>query len=132
VVAAAALQPARARPGETVTLVIEVRTAPGWHIYAVEAGPGPVVPTALTLQLPPGWSAVGDWVVPEAGSNLDGPGKIYEGAFAFRRPLTVAEQASAGAVEVNCDLRYQACDPFGCRPPAVLTVSARADIVASP
>jgi DsbC/DsbD-like thiol-disulfide interchange protein len=132
VVAAAVLQPGRPQPGQSVTLVVEVRTAPGWHIYAVEPGSGPVVPTSLTLKLPIGWTAAGEWVRPEAVSNLDGPGKIYEGAFAFRRPLTVSGQAAPGPVELACELRYQACDPFGCRPPATLIVRARAEVVASP
>jgi DsbC/DsbD-like thiol-disulfide interchange protein len=132
VVAAATLQPTPARPGRTIVLVVQVRTAPGWHIYAAGADSGPAVPTSLTLKLPAGWSAAEEWVLPEAVPNQDGQGGIYEGSFAFRRSLTVPRQAAPGPVDVICELRFRACDPFSCRPPATLTVSARTEVVVSP
>jgi hypothetical protein len=60
VVAEARLTPATLRAGEALTLVVRVRTAPTWHVYAVGGSNGPGVPTTLTLKLPKGVEAQGE------------------------------------------------------------------------
>src|SRR5207302_10992719 len=78
VVAGAALQPAQVRPGETVTLVVQVRTAPTWYIYAVEnqtAGKA----TTLKWHWPDGVKPEGDWSNPQPRLGADGQNLIYDG-----------------------------------------------------
>ena len=55
---------------------------------------------------------------------------IYVGKLEFRRPLRVASGADAGAIEVTCELGYQACDPFACELPTKADLRANGNIVA--
>jgi hypothetical protein len=48
----------------------------------------------------------------------------------FRQQLRVAAGAAPGPLEVTCEFGYQACDPFRCRPPAMLVLKASAEVVA--
>jgi hypothetical protein len=59
VAAAIALIPPRARAGELLTLVVQIKTAPTWHIYSTRALSGTGIPTSLKLQLPSGVEALG-------------------------------------------------------------------------
>jgi DsbC/DsbD-like thiol-disulfide interchange protein len=134
VAAAAAILPATFKAPVTATLVIRVRTAPGWHIYAVDHPTGTAQPTRLELKLPDGVEPEGEWLNPEASLSA-GAGKgqfIYEGDFTFRRRLKISEQVEPGRVEIGCQINYQACDPFLCRPPESLTVRAAAEVVQKP
>jgi DsbC/DsbD-like thiol-disulfide interchange protein len=130
--AGAELRPARVRPGEQLTLVVQVKIAPTWHIYPAEGSPGTGVPTTLTLKLPEGVEPAGPWTYPKATPVPGGQGLVHEGTVTFRRPLRVSGRAAAGPVRVECVLGFQACDPFSCRPPATLGLRAGADIVANP
>jgi len=134
VAAAAVLVPATLEAPATATLVIRVRTAPTWHIYPVDRPVGTAQPTRLELKLPDGVEPAGDWLHPEAAIS---PGAaegqlVYEGDFTFRRRLQFTEQTPSGRVEISCQIDYQACDPFLCRPPESLTVQAAAEVVQKP
>jgi DsbC/DsbD-like thiol-disulfide interchange protein len=132
VVAGAALRPAKIQPGGTMTIVVQVKIAPTWHIYAADADQGTSIPTTLKLKLPKGIAAKGEWSYPQATKSRDVEGSIYEGELTFRRTLNVASDVSTGPLEVACEFGYQACDPFMCRPPAKLALKAKAEIVKSP
>ena len=134
VAAGAAVSPSRLMAPGTAILLIRIRTAAGWHIYAVDKPSGTAQPTMLELSLPKGVEPDGDWVLPDAAvGELAADGKaIYEGNFSFRRRLKVTETAQPGELEVACEIRYQACDPFSCRPPETLRVEAVVEVVASP
>jgi DsbC/DsbD-like thiol-disulfide interchange protein len=129
-VAIAALRPAGGGGGDLVELVIEARTAPGWHIYAVGDSQGGAVPTSLEVKLPRGVEPAGAWQYPQARAGPEGPAGIYEGRLTFRRPLKITESARRGPIEIQCEVTYQACDPFRCRPPETLTLSARGEVLA--
>jgi hypothetical protein len=122
VVAVGTLDPARVEPGGTATLVIHVRTAATWHIYAHDATGTPNTPTELTLALPPGVEAVEEWQHPPAHSEPGTGGRVLEGSFVFQRKLRVQPAAARGSREIVCEMSYQACDPLMCRPPERLTV----------
>jgi DsbC/DsbD-like thiol-disulfide interchange protein len=128
VVATALLRPAKGSTGDTLDLVVEIRIAAGWHIYAGGALAGTAIPTSLTEKLPEGTEAAGAWQYPRATSTPDAPGEIYEGRLTFRRPLRITERARAGRIDVTCELTYQACDPFHCLPPQTLSLSARGEV----
>jgi len=105
-----------------------------WHIYA-ESGPiGISQPTRLDLHLPDGVEADGDWVYPEPvqGDGSKGTQLIYEGDVLFRRRLKVTDAASSGRLSVGCEITYQACDAFSCRPPESLKLEAVAEVVQAP
>jgi DsbC/DsbD-like thiol-disulfide interchange protein len=132
VTAAAALRPGKVRAGEIVTFVVQIRTAPGWHIYAADEPAGAALPTTLKLTLPDGIEPEGAWTYPDAVAGPDGAGRVYEGQLTFRRQLRVGPRAAPGPFRVTCDLRYQACDPFSCKPPAALALAAGAEVIPNP
>jgi DsbC/DsbD-like thiol-disulfide interchange protein len=127
-VAKAALRPAEAAGGNVVELVIEARTAPGWHIGAAGVSTGDAIPTAVEVKLPGGVEPAGAWQYPPVKPGQAGKGGTYEGRLLFRRPLTITDRAQPGPMEVQCELTYQACDPFHCLPPQTLTLSARGKV----
>lgn len=130
--AAAALFPTRARAGESLTFVVQIKTAPRWHVYATGALSGTEMPTTLKLQLPSSAEAVGDWTCPAPHPGASGQGPIYEGSVRFTRRLAISRQKVSGPITVTCELGYQACDPFSCRPPESVALKATAEIVPAP
>ena len=132
VVAGAAISPGKVKAGDTVTLVVQAKIAPTWHIYAADQESGSSIPTTLKLKLPKSVESKSDWSYPASIPNREGEGSIYEAQATFRRTLKVASDAPSGPIEVTCEFGYQACDPFTCRPPAKLTLKAKAVVVSSP
>jgi hypothetical protein len=128
VVATAELSPATAHLGESSLIIIRVKTAPAWHIYAARGSNGPGVSTTLTLRLPDGVEAEGQWSYPKPISGSDGQ-MIYEGALEFRRKLRVRPDAATGPFSVTCEFGFQACDAVSCRPPTKTELAARAEVV---
>jgi hypothetical protein len=127
VVAAVELAPAKVRPGESLDIVVRIKLAPTWHVYAAEGTPGPGVPTSLKLQLPKGVEAEGGWAYPKPDRDRDGQ-RIYAGTLEFRHRLRVAQDAAPGPIEVACEFSYQACDPQSCRLPAKADLRARGEV----
>jgi len=130
--AAAALFPTRARAGELLIFIVQIKTAPRWHVYATGALSGTEMPTTLKLQLPSGVEAVGNWTCPAPHPGAPGQGPIYEGSVKFIRRLAINRQKVSGLITVTCELGYQACDPFSCRPPETVALKAAAEIVPAP
>ena len=128
VTAAAELSPATINPGESSDIIIRVKLAPAWHIYAANGSNGPGVATTLKLKLPKGLEAEGPWSHPEPISDSDDQ-MIYKGSLEFRRALRVRLDAATGPASVTCEFGYQACDPVSCRPPARVLLSAKAEIL---
>jgi hypothetical protein len=127
-VAKAALRPGEGTAGDTVELVIEGKTAPGWHIYAAGEAVGGATATSLELKAPPGVEPAGVWQYPQAQPGQEGQARIYAGRLLFRRLLKITDAAQRGPIEVQCALTYQACDPFRCLPPETLTLSAKGEL----
>jgi Thiol:disulfide interchange protein DsbD, N-terminal len=128
VVATAEVTPATGHPGQSWVVIIRVKLAPAWHIYAAQGPNGSGIRTTLELRLPKAIEADGQWSYPKPISGSDGQ-MIYEGALEFRRKLRVRPDAAAGPISVACELGYQACNPVSCRPPTKLELVARAEVV---
>jgi hypothetical protein len=126
VVASADLSPGKLKAGGTLDLIVRVRMAPTWHIYAAVGSKGPGIPTTLSLRLPEGIEAEGDWTYPEAHRGSDGQ-MIHEGAVEFRRKLRVG-RAARGTIRVSCEFGYQACDPHSCQLPTKETLRGTAEV----
>jgi hypothetical protein len=124
VAAEAEIEPERAHAGESVTLVVRVAIAPGWHVTAARGSQGPEVTTSLNVKLAKGLEAEGDWTYPEPTPASEGR-LTYDGLVEFRRGLRIAKDAPAGKVAVSCAIRYQACDVFSCRAPAEEILDAK-------
>ncbi len=130
VVATAELAPATGHRGQSWVIIIRVKLAPAWHIYAAEGPNGSGIPTTLELRLPDAIEADGQWSYPKAILGSDGQ-MIYEGALEFRRKLRVRPDAAAGPISVACEFGYQACNPVSCHPPTKLELAAHAEVVAA-
>lgn len=110
---AAILEPSAGK-GDTVTLVVRVKIAKGWHIYA-DVPEGSLLPvTELTLKLPEGIKAKGDWKLPD--SVVKDEFRFYEGDLVFSRKLVVGE-GPIYLSTLDCTLHFQACDDELCLPP---------------
>jgi DsbC/DsbD-like thiol-disulfide interchange protein len=125
---AAALRPAGDGRGNLLTLVVVVKTAPGWHIYSVGKTSGTGIATTLTLKLPKGIRAEGDWKLPASEVGTDGKSRVFQGTMKFSRLLRISSEKPLGQIELACELGYQACDPFSCLPPEQVTLKAKAEV----
>ena len=123
----AVIYPSHVSRGTEFTLLVEVRTAPSWHVYPT-AGVEGYAPTRLGLELPEGVEAAEEWRVPSPTEGHDGVRSIYEGAIQFQRPLRVRPDATIGEHILECRLSYQACDPMLCRPPETQTLRVKLTI----
>jgi DsbC/DsbD-like thiol-disulfide interchange protein len=128
VVATAILRPNKGSNGDVLDLVVEIRIAAGWHIYAGDAPAGSAIPTSIVEKLPQGIEVAGAWQYPKAISAPEAPGGIYEDRLTLRRLLKINQSAQAGRIVVSCELTYQACDSFHCLPPQTLTLSAKGEV----
>jgi DsbC/DsbD-like thiol-disulfide interchange protein len=123
VTAAADISPATIGPGDTATLSIRIRIAPGWHIYALDGGSGPNQPTQIELMLPRGISAIAEWKAPVPGAQVSPTGlvSVYSGEAVFSRLLRASEEFEPATDSINCEFRFQACDHSRClRPQSIL------------
>jgi DsbC/DsbD-like thiol-disulfide interchange protein len=104
--------------GDSFQLFIDVRIAPGWHIYAADGESGPFAPTVLKLQLPAEIEMAGDWTYPEMQRRMESgiPADVYEGNVSFRADLKLLQAFPAESQTIRCRLEYQACNQFRCLP----------------
>jgi DsbC/DsbD-like thiol-disulfide interchange protein len=104
--------------GDSFQLFIDVRIAPGWHIYAADGESGPFAPTRLTLQIPSGVEMAGDWTYPEMQRRMESGtlADVYEGNVSFRADLKLSQSFPQESQTIRCSFEYQACNQFRCLP----------------
>jgi hypothetical protein len=117
------IQPALAAPGDTVTLFIKVRIAPGCWIYALDNSGSVNLPTSFetaptSLILPSG-----GWVGPEPKAK-EGSSRIHSGEALFQRRFIVERESAAGQAKVALELKYQVCNEALCWPPETKSLEA--------
>lgn len=119
------LLPSQVSPGETSSLVVQVKVARGWHIYGRQPHRGVAVPTKLEVKLPAGIELAGDWIADDAVSDpASGGASVYRNQVVFRQRLRVSPSAtlpssSPGEHTLAVKLIYQVCDEEICSPPQV-------------
>lgn len=121
-------------PGRPVSLSLDMRPAPGIHVYA--PGNAGYIPVSVTLTVPAGvqvhpavYPAGEDYVFGDLKEIV----KVYSRAFQVRQQIVVSREAAkaAGAsMEIGGSVRYQACDDKVCFPPATAPISIRLPIAA--
>jgi hypothetical protein len=127
IVEKAEISPAKVRAGEALELIVRVKLAPTWHIYAVGGSRGPGVPTTSIVTLPNGVEADSEWTCPQPVRDTGGQ-MIYQGTQKFRRRLRAAQGVLLGPIDLKCEFGYQACDPFSCRLPTKVDLTAKGDV----
>ena len=125
----ASLEPARAAPGDEVTLVLRATTAPGWHAYGtLETGNIPVSLDGSTLALV-GLERGGEVDIPGGLPEVSPYGTTYPLPESFRVtvPLKVAAGAT-GKLEVSGGLGYQICMQGSCEQPNTAAFVATGEV----
>jgi hypothetical protein len=127
---AAVVRPASSPVGETVTIAVRMKIAPGWHAYA-EAAPGETAAlTRLRETLPEGVQAEGPWRMPETEPERNG-GATYTGDLVFLRTFRL-EAAKPGAVEIPITVSFQVCNQERCLPPESVKLTPRVEVTPKP
>ncbi len=119
VTAAAQLSQPKIAVGGTTTLVVRLKTAKPWTIYAIDNPEDTGTPTRLELTLPSGLVQQSDWSFPTAKTKDSpfGPVQYYSDDVRFSVPLTTSASAKAGPAELLCTVHYQACSDATCTAP---------------
>jgi len=116
------IEPAVARPGEHVRLIVTAHILEGWYIYSLEPqGEFAPPPTLLTLSPENGLAPVGPPYEVNAKVKTD---QVFDMTLAyhikaarFYQNFQVPEGEPAGELPMNAVLRYQACNDRICTPP---------------
>jgi hypothetical protein len=107
------------KKGALVTVVVRLKVADGWHVYAQVPQEVPYKPIKIDAQLPDSFRWNEDWQTPLA-TNGDVPGLTeYRGDAIFTRQFY-----STGAVaktKINGNIQFQVCDVQRCMPAAKAT-----------
>jgi hypothetical protein len=137
VVFTASVEPAEARPDETVTFKVTAKLDPGFHVYKYsrEEGPGPIS-TSFDFFDPAGLKIEGYWTAsrePEKHKDPNFPDvesvEYHEDEVTWSIKLKIPAGIEPGKKALRCQARYQVCEPKLCSipgqwtlPEAVLTV----------
>lgn len=125
----ATIEPATAKPGDKVVLVLDATVTEGWHAY------GTLEKTNIPVSLAPESIQLG-------GLQLDGKAEIPPGErktepmeqfplphqFTVKQPLKVPAGMAGGEVTVTGALDYQICDANMCLPPDQAKFTAKVKI----
>ena len=131
VTAGAATSSSEIHPGDTVTLIIRARIAPGWHIYGLGASSGPNQPTQIELTLPRDIAANGEWECTAPVSQVTSMGlvSVYSSEVTFSQQLKVSALEQRGVDSITCEFHYQACNHVRCLSPGVLKMTVPINLV---
>lgn len=131
VVLSASVEPATAKPGDTVTYTVTATVEEPWHIYAFakdqpEEGPRN---TQFDLFDPAGLKPVGDWTPDRAPHSAKEPAfptlesvSFYEGKVSWSVKLQVPADARSGEHTIKSQIYFQICNDRACKPPIYATV----------
>jgi Disulphide bond corrector protein DsbC len=121
----ASLDRTSAKPGEILKFIVHGRILSNWHIYSADGPSGISYPTRFKLRLQNGILKVGDWKYPEARMDLSifGPTSKYVDEFQASVDLKLADSLSAGPIDVECSVQYQACNLNQCLQPTTIWLS---------
>ncbi|APW63108.1 protein-disulfide reductase DsbD family protein [Paludisphaera borealis] len=131
------IEPAEAKPGDTVQFRVHVKLNPTWHIYTQaekQVGDGPRN-TIFDLFDAGGLETAGDWSASKKPEEKAEPAfenkvfQFFEDEVVWSIPLQIPATAEAGKKTVRCQAYYQICNPKQCSiagrwtlPDAVVTI----------
>ena len=128
----AKFEPASAKPGDTVTLVLSAVVADGWHAYGTREKvniPVALVPKKLQLA---GLELAGEAEIPPGSPHSTAIGESFPlpNEFVVKQAMKVPAGMAAGDVTVKGALEYQICDANMCLPPTGAKFSAKLQVLA--
>ncbi len=118
----AAFEPAKAGPGQVVTLKVTADIASDWHIYGQELENKGPIPTTLDVNLPEGWELLRGFTPSVEPRKALDPGFNFEVTYHeevvdFTVPVRIGADAPLGETTVAGRVQSQACDANQCLPP---------------
>jgi thiol:disulfide interchange protein DsbD len=129
----ASVEPAEAKPGDTVTLKVTAKLDPGYHIYKysktlMKPGEGPSY-TSFDLFDTDGLETQGDWSASkepiqhkeEVWANLPFV-EYYEDEVTWSHKLKVPPSTTTGKKTLRVQVGYMICDARSCSPPGQWTL----------
>lgn len=123
----ATIEPAKVKPGDTVTWKLTIDLLEGWHTYpTVQPDPNQsTFVTKITFPKIDGLSFTGDVKEPKPIIKKDPDGDIamLEGVVTFERKITISRDAKPGKVKVQVPVKLQVCSKDTCLPPKTVTVT---------
>ena len=131
------LEPAQARPGEHVRLIVTADIAKGWYMYSLEPqGEFAPPPTLLSVSQTAGLEPQGPpyEVNPRIKHDrvFDITLAYHLGAARFYQNLRVPETLAPGERTVQSTLRFQVCNERICTPPRRETIQANLNVRKGP
>src|SRR5688500_4071238 len=88
-----------AKPGETITAALEIKSAPKWHTYWRNAGDSGYA-TTIQWELPQGIQAGAiEWPVPHKLTLAEFGAYAYEGTEYLLIPITIGADAKSARVD---------------------------------
>jgi len=134
-----AIEPAQAKPGDTVQFQVRAKLSPGWHIFTQaekQRDEGPRH-TIFDLFDTGGLKVDGEWTASKTPESKPEPAfdnevfEYFEDEVVWSIPLKIPADAAPGEIAVRCQASYQICDPKSCSfpgrwtlPDATLTIVA--------
>jgi DsbC/DsbD-like thiol-disulfide interchange protein len=116
-----AVSPATAAPGKRLAVTVNIRIAPGWHIYG-EPLPENYVPT--TLSFDKALLAQQSIELPKATPvNFKGLGEtlpVYQGEVKASGAIVLKDGLKPGNYRIGGEFKYQQCNNLICKMPQVL------------
>ncbi len=131
VVLSTRIEPAVAKPGDTVTYTVTANVEEPWHIYAFARAQPDEGPRSTEFDLfdPAGLKSVGDWTPDHAPERAKEPAfpsldsvAFHEGKVSWSIKLQVPADAKAGMHTVKSQIYFQICKDQSCKPPVNITV----------
>jgi DsbC/DsbD-like thiol-disulfide interchange protein len=108
------------KPGGKVLATLTATIQPGWHMYSLTTPKGGPNPTTVTLADNPAIAGLKIFQ-PKPTSQMDSAFKLETETFEKELPLllevTTKPDAGAGSVDLEAQVRYQACQNTLCLPP---------------
>lgn len=133
----AKIEPAEAKPGQTVTLKLTVTLAEGYHTYPVmQFAPEAKFQTnKITFPTDASIIFVGDTVDPVSPATKkeeDYEMLYYPGGGTWSRKAVIAPNAKAGETTTKVKLKLLVCDKDNCFPPKTIDVEASVKVLDTP
>jgi DsbC/DsbD-like thiol-disulfide interchange protein len=115
-----ALKQTAVKPGGKVLATLTATIQPGWHMYSLTTPKGGPIPTTVALADNPAIAGV-QVFQPKPERQMDTAFKLETETFEKQLPLvleiTAKPDAAIGPVNLEAQVRYQACQNTLCLPP---------------
>jgi thiol:disulfide interchange protein len=124
------VEPAEAKPGESVTFKVTAKLDPGTHIYGFskKQGPGPIR-TSFDFFDTAGLKSAGDWSPSKEVEKHKDPAfadldfvEFHEDEVTWSIKLAVPADAEPGKKTLRCQARYMVCNQKSCSVPGQWTL----------